>query len=179
MFDFKSIHRSMKSIWLSFNNTSVIFTSGVILGILFSNVLPGSGETSADQSGIKFELAKCQRAMEKFVPSKNINEDHYQVEYAEWQRKMNEFGGFVKRDMIASVIPDNAQSILEFGSSWGHIISKFDKSKLYGLEINPVEVEFAQKTFKNVVTKKRVQSLIDHGIAVDFIYCNNISIVIK
>jgi SAM-dependent methyltransferase len=100
------------------------------------------------------------------------NEKLYDATYWEFQKPMNQFGASFKGDILRHLIPNNAQSVLEFGCSGGYILSGLpDELAKHCIEINPEAAAHAE-TLDSL--KGHVHARLPKNLKVDVIYSTSV-----
>jgi SAM-dependent methyltransferase len=77
---------------------------------------------------------------------KSQNEQNYDEEYWTSQKSANQFAGLYKGDLLRHLFPKkHLESVLEFGSAGGYIVSKLPASLKAGVEVSQFARAHAQK----------------------------------
>lgn len=71
-------------------------------------------------------------------------EEYYDESYFEYQCKMGEFGGKIKKEIFKPYV-NESDVVVEFGSGGGYLLANLDARKKIGIEINDTARENAQK----------------------------------
>jgi len=70
--------------------------------------------------------------------------EHYNEKYFSWQKLVGEFGGEANKIKFDKYIKDN-QKVLDFGCGGGYLLSSYNNIEKYGVEINGVASNVAEK----------------------------------
>lgn len=94
---------------------------------------------SRQERGIKQQL--LDNSVFNFISESQIDfgggEEYYGAQYFEWQRRMGEFGGRIKKNMFESYIRPE-MTVLEFGSGGGYLLKELKAKTKLGIEVNEV-----------------------------------------
>lgn len=105
------------------------------------------------------------------------NEQFYNKQYFDWQSKLNVFGGVYKADLLNHIINQfrtitPISSVLELGSSGGHIINAIQADRKIGVEINDIARQYHVTHFHKTESYKLIEHVPTPKI--DLIYSSSV-----
>ena len=75
------------------------------------------------------------------------SETHYNEKYFDWQSHVGIFGAIANRIKFEELIKPN-QKVLDFGCGGGYMLSTFENTEKFGVELNDIAREKAKKNLK-------------------------------
>eukprot|EP01084_Bolivina_argentea_P119430 211752_1 len=99
------------------------------------------------------------------------HENYYDEKYLQFQQPLNIFGGAYKSAYLNTLIPENANNVLEIGCSAGYILGNVNGKNKFCVEINDAAITIAKNENQIEHISKDIKTI---DAKMDFIYTTSV-----